>query len=91
MASDPQIFLRLRLLKNFLTHSTKYKKILLKELLSRASDPMIRMRRFRMLRQLCQYESQIIEKIEMLSTDNNIDFLQKSFQQEIEFVVRRDA
>ena len=91
MASDPQIFLRLRLLKNFLTHSTKYKKTLLKELLSRASDPMIRMRRFRMLRQLCQYESQIIEKIEMLNTDNHSDFLQKSIEREIEFVVRRDA
>ena len=91
MTPDPQVFLRLRLLKKFLTHSTSCKNTLLEELVSRASDPMIRMRRFRMLRQLCQYESQIIEKIEMLSTDNVNDFLLESFEQEIEFVVQRDA
>jgi hypothetical protein len=91
MASDPQIFLRLRLLKKFLTHSTNLKNTLLQELVSQASDPMIRMRRFRMLRQLCQYESQIIKKIEILQTDNVSDFLLKSFEHEIEAVVRRDA
>lgn len=75
MSPDPQTFLRIRMLKNFLQHSANLKKDLMEELIVRATDPVIRMRRFRMLRQLSLYESQIIQKIQNLDTNDVKDFL----------------
>ena len=75
MPSNPQIFLRINLLRKFLTESEKLKKDILQELIDRATDPVVRMRRFRMLSQLSMYESQIIKKIENLQTDNLEDFV----------------
>jgi hypothetical protein len=79
MSTDSQIFLRVRLLKEFLTHSAKLKNHLLHELIGRASDPTILRRRFRMLHQLSLYESQIIKKIENLQTDDPQDFLRGNY------------
>lgn len=91
MVSNANLFLRLRMLKLFLQHSAKLKQQLLTELFESATDPVIRRRRFRMLRQLSTYESQIIGKIQNLHSDNAKDFLNRSFEFETDLVVRRDA
>ena len=93
MSVDPQIFLRLSLLREFLSHSEKLKKNLLQELVTRATDPVIRMRRFRMLRQLSLYESQIIKKIENLQTDNSYDFVfyKSTLEYEVNLIVNKSA
>ena len=91
MATDPQIFLRLRMLKKFLDRSTELRNNLLCELINRASDPTIRRRRIRMLRQLSQYESQIIKKIETLQSNDPKEFLLTNFEKELPQVVQKDA
>jgi len=93
MSVDPQIFLRLSMLRKFLSHSEKLKKNLLQELVARATDPVIRMRRFRMLRQLNLYESQIIKKIENLETDDSYDFVfyRNSLEHEANLIVNKSA
>lgn len=91
MISNANLFLRLRMLKFFLQHSAQIKQQLLTELFENATDPVIRLRRFRMLRQLSIYEGQIIDKIQNLHSDNAKDFLDRSFEMETESVVRRDA
>jgi len=91
MVYNANLFLRLRMLKSFLQHSTQLKQQLLQELLERATDPVICQRRFSMLQQLSTYESQIIGKIQNLHSDNVNDFLNKSFEYEADSVVRRDA
>jgi hypothetical protein len=75
MKSANQTFLRIRLLKEFLKRSSAAKTKLLEELVVQASDPIIRMRRFRMLHQLSQLESQTIKKIANLETDDPLDLL----------------
>jgi hypothetical protein len=75
MPANPQLFLRINLLRKFLAQSGKLKNNILQELVTHATDPVIRMRRFRMLSQLSLYESQIIKKIENLQTDNPEDFV----------------
>jgi hypothetical protein len=91
MVSNADLFFRLRMLKLFLQHSAQLKQQLLQELFENATDPVMRQRRFRMLRQLSTYESQIIGKIQNLHTDNTKDFLNRSFEFETDLVVRRDA
>jgi len=93
MSVDPQMFLRLSMLRKFLSHSEKLKKNLLQELVARATDPVIRMRRFRMLRQLSLYESQIIKKIENLETDDSYDFVfySNSLEHEANLIVNKSA
>jgi hypothetical protein len=93
MSVNPQIFLRLSMLREFLSHSDKLKKNLLQELITRATDPVIRMRRFRMLRQLSIYESQIIKKIENLETDDSYDFVfyRAALEHEVNLIVNKSA
>jgi hypothetical protein len=81
------------MLRKFLSHSEKLKKNLLQELVARATDPVIRMRRFRMLRQLNLYESQIIKKIENLETDDSYDFVfyRNSLEHEANLIVNKSA
>lgn len=69
------------------------KHLLLKELMSQANDPMIVKRRFRMLAQLSQYESQIYSKIYQFET-NDFDEYFYSLEhtiREIEYVTDRNA
>ena len=67
---------------------------LIKELQSQAQDPIIAMRRFRMLSQLSAYESQIISKLWLFHTSNLDDdyFLSLSFvMKEIDWVIDRSG
>lgn len=91
MLDDTHLFFRLVALKNFLDESARLKTKLLDELIAHATNPTIRMRRFRMLRQLSFYEHQIIQKIESLATDDCFDFIDNSIDQELRKVVSRNA
>jgi hypothetical protein len=85
------LFFRLQMLKAFLTHSTGLKNQLLQELITNATDPVICMRRFRMLQQISTYEGLAIKKIQNLQTEDVLDFLKPSFIKEANSVVNRDA
>lgn len=90
MSSD-RIFLRIRMLKNFLSEVQKEKNKLVDELVDNATDPVLRQRRFRMIGQLSSYEAQAIEKISNLQTTDSRDFLKKHFEDELKIVVDRNA
>ena len=66
---------------------------LIKELQSQAQDPVIAMRRFRMLSQLSAYESQIIAKLWQFRTSSLDDyfFSLHTVLEEIEWVVNRSG
>lgn len=85
------IFFRLHLLTHFLDEVQQHRKKLLEELINRATDPVIRIRRFRMLSQLSQYESQIINKIANIETDDVTDFFVNDLILELRKVTNRDA
>lgn len=87
-----QTFLRIKLLKEFLKKSSLAKTELLDELVKKATDPVIRMRRFRMLRQLSLLEAQTIKKIADLDTDDPLDFLKDEILcNDITFVAHRSG
>lgn len=67
-------FFKLCFVHNFLSQSTLVKQQLLDELVINATDPVIRMRRIRMLHQVCEFESQILKKLETFDTDDVNDF-----------------
>lgn len=85
------IFFRLHMLTQFLDEVKQHREQLLHELINRATDPVIRMRRFRMLSQLSQYESQIINKIANIETDDVTDFFVNDLTLELMKVINRDA
>jgi hypothetical protein len=92
MSPTPQLFFRINMLKDFLSCSEKLKNELLQELIEHATDPVIRSRRFRMLKQLSLYESQIINKIDTLTTDNVQDFSCKKYLvHELHHIVNKSA
>lgn len=72
-------FYRLKMLIDFETAVNRERKKLLDELIDRATDPVIYMRRFRMLSQLSNYESQTIAKIHALESDDETDFLSDEY------------
>ena len=91
MVDRHHLFFRLKMLKSFLAHSTGLKDQLLQELIEHATDPVICMRRFRMLQQISAYEGQAIKKIQNIQTDDPRDFFEHGFKTEVDAVVRRDA
>ena len=84
-------FYKLKLVQDTVQLVADARTKLLEELLIHASDSTIKMRRFRMLKQLSQFESQIIEKIWRFETDDHRDLLQIKLLDEIRSVVSRDA
>lgn len=68
---------RLDFLRSFLATCQKLRIDLTDELIDNATDPVIRMRRFRMLEHLAIYESQTIEKIYLFDGDSE-DWLTSS-------------
>jgi hypothetical protein len=67
--------------------------LLEKELQEKASDPVIFKRRFRMLSQLADYESQIYKKIYNFVTDDVCDYIQVIYliKTEIQNVTNRSG
>lgn len=89
-----QTFFKLKLLKDCLTESTRVKQILLDECIATGgTDSTILMRRCRMISQLSQWESDIINKIynfEIASLSEFNDNQQK-LKREIRAVTNRNA
>lgn len=84
-------FYKLKLVQDIIVMAAEARTKLFEELLVHALDPTIKMRRFRMLRQLSQFESQMIEKIWRFETDDPRDLYQFNWSKEIESVISRDA
>ena len=84
-------FFKLEFIRNFLSESTNLKCQLLDELIIYATDPTKRMRRMRMLAQLCEYEAQILKKIENFQTDDFDDLNIQVFISEMQNVCHRSA
>lgn len=68
-------FFKILVLDQFLEDNANNRKILLDELKNNACDPVIRMRRIRMLHQLAMYESEIIQKIDKFDSDDIDEWL----------------
>ncbi len=69
-------FFKLKVINDFLTATSNARTSLLNECIGAGgTDPVIRMRRFRMLSQLSQYEADTIKKIYTLDGDHDIDSL----------------
>jgi len=86
-------FQKIVLAAELLEHSENAKKELLNELLELGTDDIYFMRRFRMLQQLADFESQIIKKIYQFNTDDDSDYLDISsiLSKELLTVVSRNA
>jgi hypothetical protein len=84
-------FFKLALTHSFLCESASMKQELLDELVIYATDPVRRMRRMRMISQLCKYESQIIQKIQNFSTNDATDLDLTTLKQELRNVCDRSA
>ena len=84
-------FLKVKLLDDFLNETQSQRQKLLEELIIKTNDPVIKMRRFRMLSQLAEYESITIEKIMLLDTDAVTDFYNSNYRGEILTVVDRSG
>jgi hypothetical protein len=72
-------FYKIKLLEKFLTDTAAERVKLLDELKVNATDPTIVLRRYRMLKHLSMYETQIIEKIQNFDTDDVKDIQQAQF------------
>ena len=79
------------MLQEFLAKVQTAKDELLNELISRATDPVILKRRFRMLSQLALYESIVVSKIYNLETEDNSDFLNLSYIKHINTIIDKSA
>ena len=84
-------FLKVKLLDDFLKETHKQRQKLLEELIIKTNNPVIKMRRFRMLSQLAEYESITIKKIMTLDTNDVTDFIDSDYRGEISTVVDRSG
>jgi hypothetical protein len=66
-------FYKIKLLKQFLERTDLARKTLFNELIVNATDPTVYKRRFRMLQQLNDYETQVLKKIYDFDTDDIAD------------------
>jgi hypothetical protein len=90
MTTNIELF-KLELTHSFLCKAAKEKQQLLDELIIYATDPVRRMRRMRMISQLCNYESQVVQKIQNFITDDIEDLKLNNFMQELHNVCNRSA
>ena len=67
-------FYRFRLLKQLLAETSKHKDVLLNELINNGTNHTVVTRRFRMIKELCEFEAQIIQKIYQFETTDPNDF-----------------
>jgi hypothetical protein len=74
-------YFRIKLLQQFLSAVNDSRQSLLSDLVNKATDPVIVMRRFRMLQQLADYEAQIVAKIQNFDTDDCLDFVPAWFDE----------
>lgn len=93
MSPAKSLFLKLLLTQQIVNSIGAERQTLQHELISVAGDPVLLKRRFRMLKQLAMYESQILDKIYNFELHNvndyhdNLDLIQR----EIFFVTSRNG
>jgi hypothetical protein len=85
------VFYKTYLINRLQQHITVVREELLAEFTAAGTDTVIWMRRFRMLRQLAAWESQVIEKIYSFDSDSADDYLIDPFVQELITVTSRNA
>jgi hypothetical protein len=84
-------FYKLKFIHDFLCESAKFKQQLLDELIIYGTDLVRYPRRIRMLSQLCEYESQILKKIEMFETNDVTDLELAIIRRELYDISNRSA
>ena len=88
-------FFKLKVVNDFLNATSKVRNELLEECVGQGgTDPVVRMRRFRMLSQLSQLEADTINKIYSFDSDNDVDTLThglKLLLAEVKAVTDRNA
>jgi hypothetical protein len=84
-------FLKIKLLNDLLKTTQAQRQLLINEAIVKTNNPVINMRRFRMLSQLAEYESVVINKIMLLESDNVYDFIDNAYQSEISNIVDRSG
>jgi hypothetical protein len=84
-------FLKIKLLNDLLKTTQVARQQLINEAIIKTNNPVIKMRRFRMLSQLAEYESVAINKIMQLESDDVLDFIDNVYQSEIYNIVDRSG
>jgi hypothetical protein len=82
-------YYKIVLLKDFLEKTCRARMQLFDEIAIHAIDPVLYKRRFRMLSQLSQYESQIIKKIQNFETDDVGDLFPDKLFNGIEAILNK--
>ena len=85
------VFYKTYLIKRLQQHITVVREELLAEFTAAGTDTVVWMRRFRMLRQLAAWDSQVIAKIYSFDSDSADDYLIDPFVQELITVTSRNA
>jgi hypothetical protein len=85
------VFYKTYLINRLQQHITVVREELLAEFTAAGTDTVVWMRRFRMLRQLAAWESQVIGKIYSFDSDSADDYLIDPFVQELVTVTSRNA
>ena len=84
-------FLKTKLLSDLLKTTQAERQRLMDEAIIKTNNTVVKMRRFRMLSQLAQYESVAIDKIMQLESDDVRDFIDHAYRAEISNVVDRSG
>jgi uncharacterized membrane protein YqiK len=84
-------FLKIKLLNDLLKTTQAERQRLINEAIIKTNNPVVKMRRFRMLSQLAEYESVAINKIMQLDSDDVYDFIDNVYQSEIYNIVDRSG
>jgi hypothetical protein len=84
-------FLKIKLLNDLLKTTQAERQRLMDEAIIKTNNTVVKMRRFRMLSQLAQYESVAIDKIMQLESDDVRDFIDHAYRAEISNVVDRSG
>jgi hypothetical protein len=84
-------FLKIKLLNDFLKTTQAERQRLINEAIVKTNNSVVKMRRFRMLSQLAEYESVTINKIMQLKSDDVCDFIDTAYQSEISNIVDRSG
>jgi hypothetical protein len=84
-------FLKIKLLNDFLKTTQAERQRLINEAIVKTNNSVVKMRRFRMLSQLAEYESVTINKIMQLESDNVYDFIINIYLSEIYDIVNRSG
>jgi hypothetical protein len=79
------------LLNDLLKTTQAQRQWLMDEAIVKTNNPVVNMRRFRMLSQLAEYESVAINKIMLLESDDVLDFIDNTYQSEISNIVDRSG